>query len=74
MAKLSAETIKARLLVLGHARAWMLDQVTGQASSYIFLDENEEMQPAVSREAHKFCADIALKIATLQSQLKALSQ
>ncbi len=42
MAKLSAETIRARLLVLGHARAWMLDQVTGQASSDILLDENEE--------------------------------
>lgn len=69
----SAETIKARLLVLGHARAWMLDQVTGQASSYILLDENEEMQPTVSREAHKYCADLSLKIAKLQSQLKALS-
>ncbi len=74
MAKLSAETIEARLLVLGHARAWMLDQVTGQASSDIFLDENEEMQPAVSREAHRFCNDIALKMAKLQTQLKALNQ
>ncbi|WP_445769008.1 hypothetical protein [Rheinheimera sp.] len=73
MAKLSTETIRARLLVLGHARAWMLDQVTGEASSDILLDENDEMQPAVSREAQKFCVDIALKIAKLQSQLKALS-
>lgn len=34
MAKLSAETIKARLLVLGHARAWVRDQVTGEARSF----------------------------------------
>jgi len=71
MAKLSNETIKARLLVLGHARAWMLDQVTGEASSDILLDENEELQPAVSLAAHNFCADLALKIAKLQNQLEA---
>lgn len=74
MAKLSEETIRARLLVLCHARAWMLDQVTGEASSDTLLNEDLEMSPAVSLEGYRFCKEIALKIEKLQIQLKALSQ
>lgn len=74
MAKLSEEAIRARLLVLRHASAWMMDQVTGYSGSEILLDENKEMPPVVAREAHKFCNETDAKIAALECKLKALSQ
>ncbi len=72
MPKLSREIINARLLVLSHAAAWMRDQVTGEASSDILLDKNQEMSPVVAREAHKFCRETERKIKKLKSLLKEL--
>lgn len=72
MAKLNPDTIKAKIFVLGHAESWMRDQINGEASSDIFLNEKDEIPAVMENEALQFCNQLRKKILKLESQLKAI--
>lgn len=74
MAKQTAATIAAKILVLGHASGWLHDQLTGEASSDIFLNSQNIVPPEVLKEGFALCKSLRRRERTLILQLKKMQE